>query len=336
MNLSTNEFFDSPIPYEDESVTITPIPISPSSSIPTPETSNSSMFSFANAFSFLTPPFEGTEEEILSHKKDIVHEMFKRGVRSEDMDDEALSTQFDDNRKRRAALMNVNLPPTTPSDITMAYFVKNRDSPGRFDLQKAQALKVPPGKLYSVLKAGEDVEIPVVDGDGNTTMKTVKSEEVLGDPIRGKTVLILDIPGLQYVKKVVENDTLNSEVTKNADIIVHMLSDEVASDKRYIRWMESFTQSSKVFSFLTFLTTASGYGTEINPRQFNSTRSVYVGPRSKSPRRFNIPTSPSCWPTYSDIKFIFKEVYTCTSIALPLQGRKVYHRCETRQRIRWS
>ena len=291
---------------------------------------------FVNAFSFATPPLEGTEEDILAHKKDIVHEMFKRGVRSEDMDDEALSTQFDENRKRRTALMNVNLPPTTPSDITMAYFVKNRDSPGRFDLQKAQALKVPPGRLYSTLKAGEDVEIPVVDEDGNTTMKTVKSEDVVGDPIRGKTVLILDIPGLQYVEKVVENDTLNSEATKSADIIVHMLSDEVASDKRYIKWMESFTKSSKVFSFLTFLTTASGYGTEINTRQFNFAGSVYVGPGSKSPRRFNIPTSSSRWRTYSHVKLIFEEVYACTSITLSLRGRKVYHRCKARQRVRWN
>ena len=328
MNLSTNEFCDSPTPYEDESVTITPIPISPSSSTPPPETINSSIFSFANAFSFPTPPLEGTEEEILAHKKDIVHEMFKKGVRSEDMDDEALSTQFDENRKRRAALMNVNLPPTTPSDITMAYFVKNRDSPGRFDLQKAQALKVPAGKLYSILKAGEDVEIPVVDKDGNTTMKTVKSEDVLGDPIRGKTVLILDIPGLQYVKKVVENDTLNSKVTKNADIVVHMLSDEVASDKRYIKWMESFQKSSKVYySFLTFLTIAFGHGAEVNSGQFNSTRTIYVRSGSKFPRRFDIPTSPSRWRTCFNAKLVFKEIYTCTSITLSIQGRKTYHRC---------
>jgi hypothetical protein len=326
MNLSTNEFNDSPTPYEDESVTITPIPISPSSSTPAPETANPT-FSFANAFSFPTPPLEGTEEEILAHKKDIVHEMFKRGVRSEDMDNEALSNQFDENRKRRAALMNVSLPPTTPSDITMAYFVKNRDSPGRFDLQKAQALKVPPGKLYSILKAGEDVEIPVVDEDGTTTMKTVKSEDVLGDPIRGKTVLILDIPGLQYVKKVVENDTLNSEVTKNADIVVHMLSDEVASDKRYIKWMESFQKSSNAYSLLTFLTIASGHGTEVNSRQFNFTRTVYVGSRPKFLRRFDIPTSPSRWRTYFNAKLVFKEIYTCTTISLSVQRRKVYHRC---------
>ena len=315
MNLSTNEFGDSPTPYEDESVIITPIPIYSSSPTPPPETANPSMSSFADAFSFATPPLEGTEEEILAHKRDIVHEMFKRGIRSEDMDDEALSTQFDENRKRRTTLMNVNLPPTTPSDITMAYFVKNRDSPGRFDLQKAQALKVPQGKLYSRLKAGEDVEIPVVDEDGKTTMKTVKSEDVLGDQIRGKTVLILDIPGLQYVKIIVENDTLNSEVTKNADIVVHMLSDEVASDKRYIKWMESFQKSSKVYSFLTFLTIAFGYGTEVNSRQFNSTRAIYVGSGQKFPRRFDIPTSPSLWRTSFNAKLIFKEIYACTSVS---------------------
>ena len=330
MNLSTNEFGEIPDPYEDESVTITPIPISPSPSIPL-KSIDSSTFSFANVYSFPTPPLEGTEEEILAHKKDIVHEMFKRGVRSEDMDEAALSTQFDENRKRRAALMNVNLPPTTPSDITMAYFVKNRDSPGKFDLERAQGLKVPPGKLYSKLKAGDDVEIPVVDEDGKTTMKTVKSEDVLGDPIRGKTVLILDIPGLQYVKEVVENDTLNSEITKHADIVVHMLSDEVASDKQYIKWMESFTKSSKVCSSVKFLIAASRYGTETDSQQFNSTGTIYIGPRSEFVRRLNISTSPSRWGTCFNAKLVFKEIYTCTSITLSIQRRQIYYRRETRQ-----
>jgi hypothetical protein len=172
--------------------------------------------------------------------------MFKKGVYSEDLEDAIAPSQQSETRKRRSAIVNVNLPRTQPTNVTMAYFVQNRDTPGPFDLVKAKALHVPVGKLYSRLKGGEDVEIPFVNENGEMTKKTIKSEDVLGDPIPGKSVLILDIPGLGYMKNALEDSVLNSERTKNADVIVHMLSDEVASDNRYIKWMESFKKSSMV------------------------------------------------------------------------------------------
>src|SRR5438046_10061252 len=110
-----------------------------------------------------------------------------------------------------------------------------------------------------------------------------------------------------------------------------MLSDEVASDKRYIKWMESFTKSSKVSSYVIFLTAASGYGTETDSRQLNFTRPIHVGSGSEFVRRLNISTSPSRWRTCFNAKLVFKEIYTCTSITLSIQGRQICHRCETRQ-----
>jgi hypothetical protein len=245
MSLKTNEFGEPPTPYVDETVTVTPIPITPCSTAP-PESSDSSKFSFSKSFQFSTPAFEGTEEEVLAQKKNIVDEMFKKGVYSDDLDDSVTISQDNEVRKSRSAIINVNLPPTSPSNITIAYFVQNRDTPGPFSLEKAQALKVPVGKLYAKLKSGESVEISVVNEDGKMMTKTIKSEDVLGDPIPGKSVLILDIPGLQYATNVLDNKVLNSEKIKNADVVVHMLADEVASDEQYIKWMKSFKISSKV------------------------------------------------------------------------------------------
>jgi hypothetical protein len=261
LNLTTNEFGNKPTPYIDDAVTVTPIPISPPSPSPS-QSVDPSKFSFSTMFQYPTPAFEGTEDQILQHKKEIVHEMFKMGVNSDDLADIASTSQFDEEKKRRSTKINVNLPGTTQTNITMAYFIQNRDSPGKFDVEKAKALNVPLGKLYSQLKAGENVKIPIVNETGETKMKTVRSEDVLGTPIPGKSVLILDIPGLQYVNEILENNTLNSKTTKNADIIVHMLSDEVASDSKYIKWMESFKKSSKVpLTIKRFLTKASGHGT---------------------------------------------------------------------------
>jgi hypothetical protein len=136
----------------------------------------------------------------------------------------------------------------------MAYFVKNKDMPGKFDVEAATALGVPVGKLFAQLKNGEDVQVPVldnegkpvIDGEGKEARKIVRSQEVLGKTIPGTAVLIIDLPALKYIDKVLKDETLNSEMTKKADVVVHMLADEVASDTRYIKWMESFTESTKV------------------------------------------------------------------------------------------
>jgi len=213
-----------------------------SSTIP----NRSSKFSFANAISYRTSPLEGTDQEILDHKKDIVHEMFKKGVFNEDMDDDAWMAQFDEERKRRSLLINQHLPPTNPTDITMAYLVKNKDTRGKFDLEKARALKIPAGRLYSRLANGETIEMPYLNEAGETEMRTITPKDVLGKPTPGKSILILDIPRMPYVKMVLENECLNSESVKNADVAVHMLSNDVINDAKYIEWMRSFKSSTKV------------------------------------------------------------------------------------------
>ena len=47
---------------------------------------------------------------------------------------------------------------------TFGYAVIERERPGRFDVQQAQALGIPPGPLYGALKRGETVTLP----DGRT------------------------------------------------------------------------------------------------------------------------------------------------------------------------
>ena len=243
LDLSTNEFGDEPTPFVDDRVTITPIPLTPNPSVHKPR--DPSAFSFGDQFCFAIPPLEGTPEELLAHKQAIVHDMFRMGVFEEAADD-GMAQVHDEIRRRRGSLINVNLPPTQPNDISMAYLVTNHDLPGKFNPEKAKELNVPVGRLYSQLKNGEDITIPVVAEDGTKTMRMIKSEQVLGKPVAGKKVLILDIPGLAYVSKLLQNDTLNSEVVKTADVVVHMLADEVANSPDYNEWMQSFKASSKV------------------------------------------------------------------------------------------
>jgi hypothetical protein len=246
MDLTVNEFAASPEPYVDDSTIITPIPLSLSSpalgNFKSPGTS-----AFLNLFSYPSPTFEGTDEEILAYKKNIVHEMFKRGVTEEDIVDETLESQLKrDKRPRRSAIISASLPATEPTDITMAYLIKNKDLPGKMDMQKVQALKIPVGPLLAKLKAGQAIEIPYTSESGQTIAKVIKSEDVLGENIHGPVVLILDIPKAEYVKQILQNETLNSEVVKSADVVVHILTDDVADNKEYIKWMKSFRKSTKV------------------------------------------------------------------------------------------
>lgn len=244
LDLSTNEFGENPAPYVDDRVTITPIALSANASVDKPR--DPSAFSFGDKFRFPTPPLEGTPEEILTYKKAIVHEMFRTGVFEEAADNGGPAQTADEVRRRRNSLINANLPLTQPNNISMAYLVTNHDVPGKFNPERAKELNIPVGKLYAQLKKGESIEIPVVGADGTKTMRTIKSEEVLGKPYPGKKVLILDIPGLAYVSKVLKNDTLNSAMVKTADVVVHMLADEVASSADYNEWMQTFKSTSKV------------------------------------------------------------------------------------------
>jgi len=154
-----------------------------------------------------------------------------------------------EDKKRRDYLIHQHLPATMPIPITMAYLIKNHDMPGKFDLAKALALGIPQGKLFSTLKNGENVEVKRIV-DGEEIVRTIRPEDVLLDSIPGAVVLIVDIPSVEYIADVVQNERLNREEVKKADIVVHMLSDEILNDERYVKWMDSFKDSSKVCSFI--------------------------------------------------------------------------------------
>jgi ribonuclease Z len=149
-------------------------------------------------------------------------------------------------KKRRDDVVNQDLPETQPSLVSVAYLVKNHDVPAMFNLEKALELGVPRGKLFATLKNGKDVQVTQVV-DGVETTRTIRPEDVLFDNVMpGAVVLILDIPSKEYVTGVIQHEILNSDEVKKADIVVHMLSDEVASDERYVKWMDSFKDSSQV------------------------------------------------------------------------------------------
>lgn len=64
---------------------------------------------------------------------------------------------------------------------SFGYRVTERDRPGRFDVERAHALGIPPGPLYGRLKQGESVEL----ADG----RVVDGRELIGETLAGRAVV---------------------------------------------------------------------------------------------------------------------------------------------------
>ena len=89
-------------------------------------------------------------------------------------------------------------------DPSLAYALTEKPRPGRFNTEKAKALGVPEGPLWSKLQCGNSVELP----DG----KAIKPERVLGHPRPGRKIVYTGDTGAS--KNVVE-------LAANADLLIH-------------------------------------------------------------------------------------------------------------------
>ncbi|KAK7092422.1 zinc phosphodiesterase ELAC protein 1-like [Littorina saxatilis] len=87
---------------------------------------------------------------------------------------------------------------------SFAFIIKERDRPGRLEVEKLKSLGVPPGPMYGRIKAGETVTLPCG--------KEVGPQDVLGEPQKGLVV-------------VVGGDSSDSsellKVAQNADLLIH-------------------------------------------------------------------------------------------------------------------
>ncbi len=77
-------------------------------------------------------------------------------------------------------LISLRYLPLRHSVFCLGYRLEERMRPGKFSLERARALEIPPGPLYGKLQAGERVTLP-----GG---RVVEPGEVLGPPRRGRHV----------------------------------------------------------------------------------------------------------------------------------------------------
>lgn len=86
----------------------------------------------------------------------------------------------------------------------LGYRIIEKDKPGRFDVEKAQQLGIPPGPIYAQLKQGKTVTLP----DG----RMVRGSELCGEPHIGRKFV--------YCTDTVFCDGA-VELAQDADVLVH-------------------------------------------------------------------------------------------------------------------
>lgn len=111
----------------------------------------------------------------------------------------------------------------------LSYVLEEKTRPGRFSVDRAAALGVPSGPLFSRLQEGETVEI------GG---RTIRPEDVLGPPRRGRKIV--------YTGDTMPHDGL-IDVARRADVLIHDATSDAALEEKANRYGHSSSrQAAKI------------------------------------------------------------------------------------------
>jgi len=108
----------------------------------------------------------------------------------------------------------------------VSFVLEEKPRPGRFSVDRAEALGVPSGPLYSRLQAGEPVTI------GN---RTVHPDDVLGPPRRGRKIV--------YTGDTMPHETL-IEMARHADVLIHDATSDAALEEKANRYGHSSSRQA--------------------------------------------------------------------------------------------
>ncbi len=108
----------------------------------------------------------------------------------------------------------------------LSYVLEEKARPGRFDLEKAKSLGIPPGPLYSRLQEGEAV---TVRGE------TFRPEQVRGPPRRGRKIV--------YTGDSMPHEALVTRA-RGADVLIHDATSDAALEEKANRYGHSSSRQA--------------------------------------------------------------------------------------------
>ncbi len=108
----------------------------------------------------------------------------------------------------------------------LSYALEEKERAGRFDLEKARALGIPPGPLYSRLQEGQPVTV------GGTTFTP---DQVLGPPRRGRKIV--------YTGDSMPHEALVT-MARGADVLIHDATSDAALEEKANRYGHSSSRQA--------------------------------------------------------------------------------------------
>ena len=108
----------------------------------------------------------------------------------------------------------------------LGYVLEEKVRAGRFDIDKARALGIPPGPLYSRLQEGQSVTVAGT---------TITPEQVLGPPRRGRKIV--------YTGDSMPHEAL-VKMAHGADVLIHDATSDAALEEKANRYGHSSSRQA--------------------------------------------------------------------------------------------
>jgi len=133
------------------------------------------------------------------------------------------------------------LPPTEPALESVSYIVRAHDARGSFDRKRAIELGVKPGPMFRVLADGGSVQ--------NNNGETITSDMVLGPEKLGHGVAILDIPSVEYLDPLAEQEELQAKyIVDRIKVVFWILGPGVSGHPKLKECMQKLDKVEHVVS----------------------------------------------------------------------------------------
>ena len=172
------------------------------------------------------------------------------------------------------------LPPTKPSTAALSYIIRSHPQRGKFLPQKAFALNVPKGPLFSDLASGKRVTL--TDG------KTVKPEDVLGPGSPGGGLAVVELPTDEYVLSLISRSEWRTQnIMEGVGAIVWILGPGVLPNKDLQGFMGELGHLKHIVSSQDCCP---------NSLSLDSAAEAAIKLYQIDPDRYSIPTHDNEWP----------------------------------------
>ncbi|KAG4161433.1 hypothetical protein ERO13_D01G054332v2 [Gossypium hirsutum] len=135
-----------------------------------------------------------------------------------------------------------------PSDVSVIYVCELHEIKGKFYKEKADALGITVKTKYKELTQGKSVKSDLLD-------ITVHPNDVMGAPVPGPIVIIVDCPTSSHALELISTQSLTdyysdssnqSQSGKIVNCVIHLGPASVVNSSHYKKWMKNFSSAQHV------------------------------------------------------------------------------------------